>query len=127
MGKIEIAKDTYLVGIGVSPGISIGEIRLLNHRATVIEWPIEAEEVEAEVGRFHWALDQAKTQLQDIKEAVSRKPHLREHLYILDTHMLILDDEMLIQGTVNAIRDQLNSEGALKRVLTPVSDDRPRT
>lgn len=118
MGKIEVAQDTYLVGIGVSPGISIGEICLLNHRATVDEWPLAANEVEGEIARFHWALDQARNQLQEIKEAVASKPHLREHLYILDTHLLILDDEMLVQETEKAIRDQMNSEGALKRVLT---------
>jgi len=116
--KIEVAKDTYLVGIGVSPGISIGEICLLNNRATVDEVAIEANEVDGEIERFRWAIRQAKEQLQEIKETVSSKPHLREHLYILDTHLLILDDEMLIQGVETAIRGELNSEGALKGVLT---------
>jgi phosphoenolpyruvate-protein phosphotransferase (PTS system enzyme I) len=118
LGKIEIAKDTFLVGVGVSPGICIGEIRLLNHRATADAWPIEAEEVGAELDRFHWAVEQAKTQLQEVKSAVASKQHLREHLYILDTHLMILEDEMLIQGTEKAIREQLNCEGALKQVLT---------
>jgi len=118
LGKIEVAIDTYLVGIGVSPGISIGEICLLTHQATIDESPIEASEVEGELERFRWALRQARTQLQEIKESVASKPHLREHLYILDTHLLILDDDMLLQGAERAIRDQLSSEGALKRVLT---------
>ena len=118
MGKIEVEKDTYLVGIGVSPGISIGEICLLSHRSSVDELPIEPDEIDGEIERFHWALDQARQQLQEIKEAVSSKPHLREHLYILDTHLLILDDDMLIQGAEKIIREGVNSEGALKRVLT---------
>ena len=122
LAKIEIAKDTYLVGIGVSPGISIGEICLLDNRATVDEVPIEAHEVDAEIERFHWAIRQAKAQLQEIKETVASKTHLREHLYILDTHLLILDDEMLVQGAEKAIRNQLNSEGALKRVLAQLRE-----
>ncbi len=117
MAKTEIAVDTYLVGIGVSPGISIGEIRLLSQQATVDEWPIDANEVEAEIERFRWAIDQAREQLRAIKATVESKQHLREHLYILDTHLLILDDEMLVQGTEVAIRKQVNAEGALKQVL----------
>ncbi|NOY13096.1 MAG: phosphoenolpyruvate--protein phosphotransferase [Deltaproteobacteria bacterium] len=117
MGKIEVAKDTYLVGIGVSPGISIGEINLLNRNTTVDDWPITADEVDAELERFHWALEQSRDELLEIKQKVSSKPHLREHLYILDTHLLILEDEMLVQGTERAIREQISCEGALKRTL----------
>ncbi len=118
LAKIEVAKDTYLVGIGVSPGISIGEISLINRRATAEECSIDSVEVESEVARFHWAVEQARIQLREVKDSVSSQQHLREHLYILDTHILILDDAMLVQGTETAIREQLNAEGALKRVLS---------
>lgn len=117
MAKIEVAIDTYLVGIGVSPGISIGEINLLNQTTTVDALPIKASEVDNELGRFHWALGQAREQLLEIKQTVSSKSHLREHLYILDTHLLILEDEMLIQETEQAIRELNCSEGALKKTL----------
>lgn len=117
MAKIEVAIDTYLVGIGVSPGISIGEINLLNQSTSVDTLPIDASEVDNELGRFHWALGQAREQLLEIKQTVSSKSHLREHLYILDTHLLILEDEMLIQETEQAIRELNCSEGALKKTL----------
>ncbi|HEY5674943.1 MAG TPA: phosphoenolpyruvate--protein phosphotransferase [Malonomonas sp.] len=117
MGKINVAIDTYLVGIGVSPGISIGEICLVSHRATVDECSIDAADVESEIERFHWAVEQASLQLREVKSSVSSQQHLREHLYILDTHLLILEDKMLVQGTEDAIRQQLNAEGALKQVL----------
>lgn len=117
LGKIEVGKDTYLVGIGVSPGISIGDIVLLHRRSTVEDWPISSDEVESEIERFHWALEQAREQLREIKNSVSQKPHLTEHLYILDTHLLILEDNMLVKETEKAIRGQLNSEGALQQVL----------
>ncbi len=117
MEKIKVLEDTYLVGIGVSPGISIGEISLLDQRPTVDLAPIAAGKVDTELLRFQQALDQAHEQLQKIKQAVSRQPHLREHLYILDTHLLILKDEMLVDGTKKAIRQQLNAEGALTQVL----------
>lgn len=117
MGKTEIAQDTYLVGIGVSPGIAIGEICLLNRQARVVEWQINEYEVEDELERFSLALEQAKLQLRQVKERVASKPHLREHLYILDTHLLILEDEMLVQQTVAEIKKRINAEGALKRTL----------
>ncbi|PLX90438.1 MAG: phosphoenolpyruvate--protein phosphotransferase [Desulfuromonas sp.] len=118
MGKTEIAQDTYLVGIGVSPGIAIGEICLLSRQARVMEWQIEDFEVEEEIERFTLALEQAKVQLRQVKENVSSKPHLREHLYILDTHLLILEDNLLVQQTIAEIKKQINAEGALKRTLT---------
>jgi len=117
LAKIEVVTDTYLVGIGVSPGISIGEINLLNQRTTVDDLPIMPDEVENELERFRWALEQAREELLEIKQTVSRKQHLREHLYILDTHLLILEDEMLIRETEKAIRGLSCSEGALKKTL----------
>lgn len=115
--KIKATEDTYLVGIGVSPGISIGEISLVDQRPMVDFSPISDEEVDPELLRFQQAIDQAGEQLQKIKQAVSRQPHLREHLYILDTHQLILEDEMLVEGTKKAIRERLNAEGALTQIL----------
>ncbi len=117
MGKTKISEDTYLVGIGVSPGIAIGEVSLVDQRPAVDQSLIEATEVEAEVFRFQQAVDRAQKQLQKIKQAVSKQPHLREHLYILDTHLLILEDELLVEGTKKEIRALVNAEGALVRVL----------
>ena len=115
--KTRVAEDTYLIGIGVSPGIAIGEVSLVDQRPLVDQTLIEAAEVEAEILRFQQALERAKDQLQKIKQAVSRQSHLREHLYILDTHLLILEDEMLVGGTKKAIQAQMNAEGALTQVL----------
>ena len=115
--KTKIAQDTYLVGIGVSPGIAIGEVSLVDQRPLVDQSLLEPAEVEEELLRFQQAVEQAREQLQKIKQAVSRQKHLREHLYILDTHLLILEDEMLIGETENAIKAQMNAEGALSQVL----------
>ncbi len=117
MGKTEIQQDTYLIGLGVSPGVGIGRICLLNRLAMVAEWTIEADEVEAEVARFHQALAEAATQLREIKEKVSSQPHLREHIYILDTHLLILEDELLAGQTESLIRERQNAESALYQTL----------
>ncbi|WP_394708546.1 phosphoenolpyruvate--protein phosphotransferase [uncultured Desulfuromusa sp.] len=117
MGKIKLAIDTYLVGIGVSPGIAIGKVNLIDQRPLVDQSLIAISEVDAEISRFQKAVDRGREQLQKIKKTVSKQPHLREHLYILDTHLLILEDEMLVEGTKKEIRAQVNAEGALTRVL----------
>ena len=115
--KIKVTADTYLVGIGVSPGISIGEVSLVDPRPLVDEESISAEEVPAELERFQRAVQRACGQLRAIKQKVSRQQHLREHLYILDTHLLILEDDMLVKGTEDQIRNRMNAEGALSHVL----------
>jgi len=115
--KSKVAEDTYLVGIGVSPGISIGEVSLLDQRPLVDHSLVETAEIEAELLRFQQALKGAREQLQKIRATVSKQPHLREHIYILDTHLLILDDDMLVGGTEKEIKAQMNAEAALTLVL----------
>lgn len=117
MEKNRLTEDIYLVGIGVSPGIAIGQVNLLDHRYPVYEFFIEAEQIDTEIARFREAVAEATTQLQRIKERVSEQVHLREHLYILETHVLILEDEMLVGATEAAIRTQRNAESALRQVL----------
>ena len=117
MGKIKAEQDTYLVGIGVSPGVSIGEVFLLDHHQVIDHEMIDAEDVPAELALFRHAVEQAKEQLLAIKQTVSKQTHLQEHLYILDTHLLILDDDMLIMGTEKAIQDQFSAVSALSYTL----------
>lgn len=117
MEKNSVTTDTYLVGIGVSPGIAIGRVSLLDQRYPVYEFSIEPEQVDAEITRFRAAVAEALAQLKRIKERVSGQVHLREHLYILDTHMLILEDQMLIGETEAAIRSHRNAESALRQVM----------
>jgi phosphoenolpyruvate-protein phosphotransferase (PTS system enzyme I) len=113
-----LPQDTFLVGIGVSPGIGIGEVFLYNRaRQTLVDCYVPPELTAGEVRRFKQALEDSRKQLRDVKERVS-SPDLREHLYIIDTHLLILDDDMLVGDTINLIeQEKLNAESALRRTL----------
>lgn len=117
--KIDIAEDTFLVGIAASPGIAISRSRLVNRsRLSVVERRILPAEIEPEIQSFRAALEKSKAQLREVKNQVDN-PELFEHLYIIDTHLLILEDDMLIGGTEALICDELiNAEGALNRVLS---------
>jgi phosphotransferase system enzyme I (PtsI) len=119
--KINIAEDTFLVGIAAAPGIAISRSHLVNRdRMAVIERRISPAEVDPEIAAFKHAVARSKEQLLEVKEQADSK-ELSEHLYIIDTHLLILDDEMLIGDTVGLIGGELiNAEGALNRVLRKV-------
>ncbi len=116
--KNKITEDTYLVGIGVSPGIAIGRTYLLNRaRTVVVEREVPPGEVPAEGERFRKALADSRAQLEQVKARVDGR-QLREHLYIIDTHLLILNDQMLIGDTLGIIeKERICAEGALKRTL----------
>lgn len=118
MEKTDVSQDTYLIGIGASPGIAIGATFLLNRAHTAaVERRIAAEEIAGEGERFLAAVTASKQQLEEVKALVA-DPLLAEHLYIIDTHLLILDDQMLHDQTLQAIKQELiNAEGALKRTL----------
>ncbi|HXV21925.1 MAG TPA: phosphoenolpyruvate--protein phosphotransferase [Desulfuromonadales bacterium] len=117
--KTEITQDTFLVGIGASPGIAIGETFMLNRaRMAAVERHIATEEVPAEIDAFMAAVRLSKKQLEEVKQGVTDR-QLAEHLYIIDTHLLILEDQLLIDDTIAHIKKELvNAEGALKRTLS---------
>jgi phosphotransferase system enzyme I (PtsI) len=117
--KTEITQDTFLVGIGASPGIAIGETFMLNRaRMAAVERHIATEEVPAEIDAFMAAVRLSKKQLEEVKQGVTDR-QLAEHLYIIDTHLLILEDQLLIDDTISHIKKELlNAEGALKRTLS---------
>jgi phosphotransferase system enzyme I (PtsI) len=117
LAKIKVSEDTYLVGIGVAPGISIGEVSLIDNRLQIDDNQIAEDATAEETERFHQALQEARDQLKDIRAKVAMQDHLEEHLYILDTHLLILEDKMLIQETEKAIAQRHSAEAALKLVL----------
>ena len=52
----EKSKNRVFRGIGASPGIVIGEARVARNRVVVVEAPVAAEDIPAEIGRFHAAL-----------------------------------------------------------------------
>lgn len=111
-------KDVFLVGIGASPGIAIGEAYVVDRRRmSVVERPLEAHEVDEEIGLLEAALQRSREQLEDVKKRVA-DPQIADHLHIIDTHLLILKDPMLVDETIATIRrEKINAEGALTRTL----------
>ena len=112
-------------GIGVSSGIVIGRVYILERG--MVEPAhfcyIDPSETEREIERFNHALGASREQLARIKHKMEQDGKGKEHIRIIDAHLLILKDNMLINDTVKAIREQrVNAEWALKTVLHDIME-----
>jgi phosphotransferase system enzyme I (PtsI) len=105
-------------GIGASSGIVTGRAFLIERfKVRLPQKRIHPSQVDAEVERFHRAIEGARAQLQEVKDKIL-DPMVRQHAFILEVHMMILEDEMLTQNTVENIRKRkINSEWALDLTL----------
>jgi phosphotransferase system enzyme I (PtsI) len=117
MGLVK-TNNRVLRGIGASPGIAIGPVRITDRsRVVVFEEAVPREQIPDEVARFKKALARAKEELSALKQQLSAQQGA-EHLYVIDTHLLILDDSMLTRETVGFIENEgINAEAALKKTL----------
>jgi phosphoenolpyruvate-protein phosphotransferase (PTS system enzyme I) len=107
----------HFKGIGVSPGIAVGQALLVEREATaVFRLLLPPEAVEGEVQRLSAAVAESRCQLQAIKDRLSREVGV-PHAYIFDAHLLMLEDPLLLDRAVAIIRDDhVNAEWALRTV-----------
>ena len=84
-----------LRGIGVSPGISIGEV-LLTKRVIFSSRKdiISPKQLDNEIARLEKAIERTQQQLTAIKDKVREKVG-EEHSFIFDAHLLIVKDSSL--------------------------------
>ena len=106
-----------LHGVGVSPGIAVGPALVVEREAApVFRLLLAADQVEPEVERLTRAVAASRTQLQAIKDRLSREADV-PHAYIFDAHLLMLEDPLLQDRAVAVIReDRVNAEWALRTV-----------
>jgi len=107
--------DYYrLRGVGVSPGISIGEA-LLTERVVFSSRRelISKKQVAGELLRLKKAFQRTKDLLKDIRGTVREKMG-EEHSFIFDAHLLILEDISFFAKLEKMIRERMiRAEGAL--------------
>jgi phosphotransferase system enzyme I (PtsI) len=122
-------------GIGVSKGIAIGNVHLLNRGAPeVFERKLEDNEIDSEVERFQAAVDGAANQLSGIRDSIPEDAP-KDVATFIDSHLLMVKDSMLRKVPIEIIREQqCNAEWALKQqrdkleaVFEQMEDDYLRT
>lgn len=114
----EVGKEIVLQGIGVSPGITVGKVFLVDRPLErVPRYFIKRSMVQHEIERFRQAVDASRRQLMGVQAGVSQQ-QARELIHILEVHQMMLEDDMLIRATMERIReDEINAEWALEKVL----------
>jgi phosphoenolpyruvate-protein phosphotransferase (PTS system enzyme I) len=115
------ARRIALTGIGVSPGIAIGHVHLVDRRK--VRFPthhIQAREVEAELLRVDAGFVEAQLSLNALKERVIADGGA-EHTPILDAHLLMMQDPMLTEGSRRQIvEDRKCAEWAVRSTVREI-------
>lgn len=111
------AGERVLEGLGVSPGVAIGQAYLRDlGDIQVSEQTIGEGDVAAEIGRFEAAVGRSRRQVAKLKDK-AKKLHgaaAEELGYLLDAHMHMLRSESLIGGIARHIETaHCNAEHAV--------------
>lgn len=106
-----------LRGIGVSPGIAMGETFLkVPTTLAVRKENIPASQVDKEIERLKAAFEKTERELQAIKEKI-KKVAGEEQAILLEAHLMILRDKSLFTGLEKIIRqEKVKAEWALEEI-----------
>ncbi len=106
-----------LRGVGVSPGIAIGEVFLTERVIfTSRKETISRLQVEAELERLKDAIGKTEEQLNRLKDQIKEKIG-EDYSFIFEAHLLILKDKSLFSDLVRIIKEENSrAEWALSRV-----------
>jgi len=104
-----------LNGMGVSRGVSIGDVFILRrNQHEYVEQKIDKKNLSKEVKRYKSAHSTAKKQLQKIRKEIPKESPDDVSTFI-ETHLLMLDDAMMATSPIELIKEnQCNAEWALK-------------
>ena len=123
--------EMILRGIGVSPGVVIGQAFVLSASGVSIdERSIDRSEISSEIGRFEEALIETRSQLKKIQRDLEKRTGMGD-ASILDAHLMVLDDRTFMEEVIMGIRNDLkNAESVVREVsnkyaavLSAVEDD----
>jgi phosphotransferase system enzyme I (PtsI) len=120
--KEEIFDNKMLHGLGVSSGIAIGKVYLLERgRIHIEKYSVKEEQIEREISKFQNAIKSAVDELNSIKENIP-DDDARRHAFIIDAHILMLQDQYFLKEVVDTIRSKkANAEWALDIVVSKFS------
>lgn len=105
-------------GLGVSPGLAIGPVHLVDRRRVKIpRRHLDAADRAAEVERFEGAIETAATQLESLRDR-AQDADLSQVGMLLEAHQMMLRDDALLGATRRRIESHgQNAEWALGTTL----------
>ena len=105
------AAELRVEGIGVAPGVAVGEVYLYGGGGYQAEPEhLDADAVEAEVGRFERAVARSERELKKIR-LVARQKLGDGSVGIFDAQALILRDGQFYDAVVRRVRDERQGAG----------------
>ncbi|GAB6052242.1 phosphoenolpyruvate--protein phosphotransferase [Magnetospira thiophila] len=118
-------EERVLKGLGVAPGIAIGEAHVRDCGSVNIpEYRIAANRVKAERQRFATAVKKSRNQLGTLRSKTRGLPEAaaEELGYLLDAYQHMLTGSRLIRGVEKRITEQrINAEAALQTEIQEIS------
>lgn len=110
-------------GVPAAPGIAVGRCLLLEEPVPAVEErDLTAAELDPEVDRFIAALDAARSELNDLREA-ARQDMGETQAKIFDVQLQVLEDPLAVDRTVDAIRsERKNAEFLFRRHMLEMSE-----
>ena len=112
---VERSDPMELKGIGASKGISMAQVLLLKEEIVIPNNTVENPE--AEIQRFHQAVEKTKVQLEKIKTLAEQKMG-KEKAEIFAAHLLVVADPELTSTVENSIKsEKKNAELILDRTI----------
>lgn len=125
------AGEVILQGIGVSPGVAVGEAVVFVQDGFIApERAISEQEIPGEIVRFEEALIKTRHQISEIRRNVGSMLG-EDHASIFDAHLLVVDDRYFMEEVIRELRKRrCNAEAVLSDVakryiemLEKVEDD----
>ena len=108
-------------GIGVSSGIAIGRAHLVsNALLEVVHYQLPQQLIDDEITRFIDAVQTVKTDLESIRQQLSKNAPTEISAFI-STHLSMLADKSLSEVPISIIRtEQCNAEWAIKQQMDDI-------
>ncbi|QJE74630.1 phosphoenolpyruvate--protein phosphotransferase [Aerophototrophica crusticola] len=118
-------RERVLRGLPVSPGIAIGPAHVVDAGAVQVpEYTVADTALDAEVARFHLAVEKARRQIRKLKTKASSLPEsaAEDVDILLEAHLAMLSGSRLIRGVERRIQgERLNAEAAVQAEITCIA------
>lgn len=107
--NVKRAPEKRLSGVPVSPGISMGHLRLQSRGSVSPDvYSIERKDVVAELSRFHDALRVTAEQMSALRDRIAQVAGEKDAA-IFDAHLLFLQDRVVLKQVEKELKERLQN------------------